>query len=151
LLSSTAIASVLLLAPRLGIDPAALKADLDAKFEMTPMRAIAVVVYLFSINAALEELHFRAWLDRELSARWGNAIGLVGSAAAFAAMHLFIFAGGKAAPPAALAIAVIALFFAGAVWSLLARRPGGIHAAWLSHGMTDASLMVWGLVWLGYL
>jgi hypothetical protein len=44
----------------------------------------------------------------------------------------------------------VALLLIAVVWSLLARRPGGIHAAWLSHAMTDAGLLTWGLFWLGY-
>jgi membrane protease YdiL (CAAX protease family) len=150
-LAGSAIVAIQFLAVRLGIDPAALRADLDAKFSLTPARAIAIVVYLFSINAALEELHFRAWLDREIARRWGEVAGVVVSACAFSAMHLFIFAGGISARPISLGLLAGALFIAGVSWSLIARRPGGIHAAWLSHGLTDASLLTWGLVWLGYL
>ncbi len=150
-LAGAGVAAIVLLAPWLGIQPEAVRADLDAKFVMTPLKAVVIVVYLFTINAALEELHFRAWLDRELSARWGSPLGIACSAAMFAAMHVFIFAGGKAAPTAGLALVFAALWMAGVAWSLLARRTGGIHAAWLCHGLTDATLLTWGLIWLGYL
>jgi membrane protease YdiL (CAAX protease family) len=134
----------------MGLQPETVRADLDARFAMTPIKAMLVVLYLLSINAALEELHFRAWLDGELSSRWGDAVGIIVSALAFAAMHVFIFAGGAGASPTALVLIFLALAVAGTCWSLLARRRGGIHAAWLSHGLTDATLLTWGLFWLGY-
>jgi membrane protease YdiL (CAAX protease family) len=150
-LSGTAVIALLLFADGLGLDPMALRQQIDARFGMTPGRALAVVLYLFTINAALEELHFRAWLDRELSARFGHAVGICASAGTFAAMHLLIFAAMPAFGPAQLALVLVALFVAGVTWSLIARRSGGIHAAWLSHGLTDATLLLWGLCWLGYL
>ena len=103
-----------------------------------------------TLNSGLEELHFRVWLDRELSRRYGDAVGIIFSAAAFAAMHLFIFANMRGIAAAAFACSLRALFAVAVAWSLLARRPGGIHAAWLSHALTDAGLMTWGLFWLGY-
>lgn len=149
-LAGTAMAVVPLLADALAIDPARLRAQFDARFDLTPWRAAAAVFYLFTLNAALEELHFRAWLDVELSRRCGNPAGILGSAAVFAAMHLFIFAGMDGAGLPALVLVFAALLIAGACWSLIARLPGGIHAAWLSHGLTDAGLLTWGLFWLGY-
>lgn len=138
------------LAAYLGIEAGDLRQDMDARFSITPWRAVAVVVFLTTLNSALEELHFRAWLDPELSRRFGNAVGILGSAAAFAAMHLFIFANMRGVTLAAFALVFVALTVVAAAWSLLARQPGGIHAAWLSHALTDAGLLTWGLVWLGY-
>ena len=71
-------------------------------------------------------------------------------AIAFGAMHGFIFSGVATVGPLAKLLLFVALFIAGISWSLIARRPGGIHAAWLSHGLTDAALLTWGLSWLGY-
>ncbi|MCA9248749.1 MAG: CPBP family intramembrane metalloprotease [Planctomycetales bacterium] len=150
LLAGTAVLAILLLAGPLALDRAELKAGLDAKFSLTPALALGIVVYLFTWNAALEELHFRAWLDRELHARFGAIAGTAGSATAFAAMHLFIFADLPVATPLLLVLVFLSLALAGAAWSWLRRRPGGIHAAWLSHGLTDAGLLTWGLFWLGY-
>lgn len=149
-LAGSAICSILALAPTLDLDPDTLRADLDQRFELTKTSAALIVVYLFSINAALEELHFRAWLDRELSVRWGAPAGIVISAAAFGAMHFFVFAGMAGATAGVMTLMFLSLFLAGASWSLIARRPGGIHAAWLSHGLTNVGLMTWGLFWLGY-
>lgn len=138
------------LATLLGIDPATLRADIDKRFAITPGRAVLVVIFLTALNSALEELHFRAWLDPELSRRFGRTWGVVGSATAFAAMHLFIFARMAGVTLAAMALMFAALFVLAACWSLLARRPGGIHAAGLSHSLADAGLLTWGLFWLGY-
>jgi membrane protease YdiL (CAAX protease family) len=138
------------LAEYLGIDAGRLREDFDARFSITPLRAAAVVIFLTSLNSALEELHFRAWLDPELSRRFGNAVGIVASAAAFAGMHLFIFANMRGVTPLAFGLVFVGLFIVAVAWSLVARRPGGIHAAWLSHAITDAGLLTWGLVWLGY-
>jgi len=149
-LAGSAIATVLLLAGPLGIEPAQLREQFDQKFDMTSAKAVAVVFYLFTINAALEELHFRAWFDRELASRFGDTVGIGVSAIVFSAMHLFIFAGMDGVTPSMMVLLFVALAIAGVAWSLIARRPGGIHAAWLSHGLTDAGLLTWGLFWLGY-
>jgi membrane protease YdiL (CAAX protease family) len=148
--AASAIASIYLLGDLLGLDVELLRAEFDEKFHLTPVTAVISVLYLFSLNAALEELHFRAWLDRELSARYGDWFGIVVSAVSFSVMHLFIFADMKGITSAMLALLFVALVIAGVVWSLIARRPGGIHAAWLSHGLTDAGLLTWGIWWLGY-
>ena len=150
MLTGTAIVAVLTLAPMLAIDPEKIRAGLSDKFALTPAKAAIAVAYLFTINAALEELHFRAWLDRELTVRFGNRTGILLSAAVFAAMHMFIFSGMEGVTIWVLALVFLSLTIAGVSWSLIARRPGGIHAAWLSHGLTDAGLLTWGLFWLGF-
>jgi len=43
------------------------------------------------------------------------------------------------------------LMTAGAVWFGIRRLSGGILAAWLAHGMTDAGRLTWSLLHLGYL
>jgi membrane protease YdiL (CAAX protease family) len=150
-LSGSAIALATWLLPHIDIDPRVIRAGLDERFRLGPTGALLVVVFLSLANSGLEELHFRAWLDRELSARWGSAAGVTVSAAAFGAMHILIFLGMPGLPRAAVLIVPCALATAGAAWSMLMRRPGGIHAAWLSHGLTDALLLGWGLHWIGYL
>ena len=73
-IAAASIATSSLLVPwfaaQAGFDPTQLRAHFDARFAMTPWRAAAVVIYLATVNAGLEELHFRAWLDRELTARF---------------------------------------------------------------------------------
>jgi membrane protease YdiL (CAAX protease family) len=145
-----AAAVVPALGARFGFSPAALREQLDARFAMTPWRAVMVVVFLTAINSALEELHFRAWLDPELSRRMGNPLGIATSAAAFGTMHVLIFANMRGVSAAMLGLVFLALAAMGAAWSLLVRRRGGIHAAWLSHALSDAGLLTWGLYWLDY-
>ncbi len=137
------------LAPWLGIDPANIREHLEHKFSFNPSTAVLGVIFLSTLNAAQEELQFRVWLDRELSQRWGDIAGILISTTLFAAIHLFIFANAPGVTWPALALLFVALFIGGAAWSVLARRPGGIHAAWLAHGLTDALLLSWGLWWLG--
>ena len=149
-LSGSAIAAANWLLPRLELDPTRIRAGLDARFPISAAGAVAVVLFLSVANSALEELHFRAWLDREISSRWGAAAGIAVSAAAFGAMHVLIFSGLPDLPTAASLLVALALAGAGVTWSLVMRLPGGIHAAWLSHGLTDAILLGWGLHWLGY-
>lgn len=149
-LSGSAIAAAIVILPQLDIDPVQIRAGMDARFPTGPAGAIAIVIFLSVVNSALEELHFRAWLDRELSAALGSPAGIAISAGAFGAMHVLIFLGMPGLPWLAIVLVPLALAVAGASWSLLMRRRGGIHAAWLSHGLTDALLLGWGLHWLGY-
>ena len=65
-------------------------------------------------------------------------------------MHTFIFAGFGGPESLILPAVFVALAVMGIAWSWLARFPGGIHAAWLAHGLTDAGFLTWGLFWLGY-
>lgn len=148
--SVIAAALITVFAPVLGIDPAMLRAGYDERFAVSGMGALGVVVFLSFLNSALEELHFRVWLDREVSKRAGDAVGIAVSASAFACMHGFIVLGLPDVPPLVLVPMVIGLAIVGACWSLLLRRPGGALAAWISHGLTDALFLGWGLFWLGY-
>lgn len=148
--ASCAIGLVIWLSPVLEIDAQRLRGAFDARFALTPLKAVGIVLYLLSLNAGLEELHYRAWLDRELSARVNSVAGVLFSAVAFSGMHVFVFAGMPGVRGVHLALVCLALFVAGVSWSVLMRRRGGIHAAWLSHGVTDSGLLVWGVYWLGY-
>jgi membrane protease YdiL (CAAX protease family) len=149
-LSLTGIAAANFLLPLWLLDPQIIRNGFDERFAVCPLAAVLVVVFLSFINAALEELHFRAWLDRELSLRMGNVMGVGISAAAFGSMHALIFLGLPGFPLSLVAFAVLGLMICGICWSLLMRKPGGIHAAWWSHGLADALLLGWGLHWLGY-
>lgn len=149
--AGSAIVAILRLGPSLGVHREVIRAALDSRFEASPAVAIMVVLFLSSANAALEELHFRVWLDRELTKRVGSVLGIGISALAFGAMHAFILVGLPGIRPEAIVAMGAGLTLAGICWSMLLRRPGGVYAAWLSHGLTDALLLTWGLFWLGYL
>lgn len=146
-----AVVGALLFARAFGLDPATLRAGFDANFDVDGAGALGVAVFLSFANSAIEEMHFRVWLDKEVSKRWGNAAGIALSAAAFAAMHGFILLGFPTMPAILGAIVTCCLAFAGACWSFMVRRPGGLYAAWISHALCDAVLLGWGLFWLGYL
>ncbi|HAI98451.1 TPA: hypothetical protein DCL30_02815 [Candidatus Peribacteria bacterium] len=150
-LSLSAIVALQLLIPLFHLDPETLRRGLDARFAVGPVGAVAVVVFLSFLNSALEELHFRAWLDRELSRSTGDTIGIITSASLFGLMHGLIFLGLPDVPTSLIPLAIIGLAIGGICWSLLLRKSGGIYAAWWSHGLTDALLLGWGLSWLGYL
>jgi len=83
--------------------------------------------------------------------RLGDAAGIAISACAFALMHSLIFAGLPGIPVAGIALVCCGLAVAGVTFSLVMRLPGGIHAAWLCHGIVDALLLGWGLFWIGFL
>ncbi len=137
--------------PLLHLNPVVLRHGLDARFLLTAPKAIAIVALLSVINSGLEEFHFRAWLDPELSGVLGTASGIGCSALMFAAIHVPIFLGLAGLSRFALALAILGLVVAGVSWSFLARKKGGFYAAWISHGVTDALLLGWCLAWLGYL
>src|SRR5262249_31486027 len=95
--------------PGLGIDPQAIRRGFDERFTVGPAGALLVVAFLSLVNSALEELHFRAWLDRELSVRWNSWVGILISAGAFGAMHILIFLGMPGLPRAAVVLVPFAL------------------------------------------
>jgi len=66
-------------------------------------------------------------------------------------MHILIFWGMPWFSPQTILMMAGALALAGVMWSALARMKGGIHIAFLSHAVTDAILLTWGLSWLGYM
>jgi|GEM_PF-5490169 len=146
----SAIIAASSLAPAFGMDPETLRAGFDNTFKVDGVWALAVVVFLSFANSAIEELHFRIWLDGETSKRWGNAAGIAVSACAFGAMHGFILLGFPTMPIVLGLLITCCLIFAGVCWSLMVRHPGGIYAAWISHGLTNVLLLGWGLFWLGY-
>lgn len=148
--SAIAAALITFLAPMLGVDPVMLRSGYDERFAVSGVGAVAVVVFLSFLNSALEELHFRVWLDREISKRAGDIVGIAVSSLAFACMHGFIVLGLPNIPSVVILPMIVGLTVVGACWSLLLRRPGGALAAWFSHGLTDALFLGWGLFWLGY-
>lgn len=150
-LSGSAILAIPLLLPIWDIRPETIREGFDARFSVSAGGAVAVVLFLSCANSAIEELHFRAWLDPAISRHLGNYFGILISALAFGCMHGLIFYGTPGIPAAPIFIIIGALTLAGVCWSLLARMRGGIHVAWWSHACTDAVLLLWGLYWLGYL
>lgn len=146
-----AIVAVRALTPIYGMDPTVIRAGFDNTFAVDGIFALVVCAFLAFINSAIEEMHFRVWLDGEVSKRIGDACGIAVSSVAFGAMHGFVLWGFPTMPTSMSALILCCLIGAGTCWSLMVRRTGGIYAAWISHGLTDAILLMWGLFWLGYL
>ena len=147
--SGTAIGSILVLGPTLGLDPASVRAGLEERFSITPTTAIALVLFLAVANSGLEELYFRYWMDREISKRYGAVVGVSVSALLFGWTHVLIFYGQTSLTGTHMALLVSALVVAGIAWSLILRMKGGLYGAWWSHCLNNLILMSWGLEWLG--
>jgi len=83
---------------------------------------------LILVQASVEEVYFRGWLQPVLIRAWGNAAGIAVTALAFAALHLV---GGERS-----LVTLLNLMLGGLLFGLLALRSGGIvlpaaaHFAW---------------------
>ena len=87
--------------------------------------AIAGGTLLVLFQASVEELYFRGWLQPGLSRAWGDRVGLLVTAAAFSALHMF---GG-----ALSMLSIVNLMLGGLLFGLLAQRSGGIMLAVGAH------------------
>ncbi len=87
--------------------------------------AVAGGTLLVLFQAGVEEVYFRGWLQPLLSRSWGNLAGLLVTAAAFAALHMF---GG-----ALSFLSIVNLTLGGLLFGLLAQRSGGIVMATAAH------------------
>ena len=79
---------------------------------------------VIALQATSEEVFFRGWLQPVLTRAWGF-LGILVTAAAFAALHLIAAAGA--------AVSVLNLFLGGLLFGLLADRYGGIASAIGAH------------------
>ncbi|MFN3470147.1 MAG: lysostaphin resistance A-like protein [Novosphingobium sp.] len=101
--------------------------------------AVGLGMMLTLVQASMEEVLFRGWLQPVLAARWGAMAGVLASALLFALFHLI---GGARAP-----VTLAFIMLAGVLFGLLTQRTGGLaasvaaHAAW---NITEGS--VFGLV-----
>lgn len=151
LLPCIAISGIYILQPYLHIDPSVIRASFDERFTVDAIGAISVALFLATANAALEELHFRHWMNGELLKYMKPLYGYLISSTLFAAMHMLIFTGLDTIPSLLINLAIFGIFIIGMLWSFLSRLPGGIHAAWWSHCLNNIILMSWGLYWLRYI
>lgn len=100
---------------------------------------VLLSITLTLVQAAMEEVLFRGWLQPVLSQRIGHIAGIGGTALLFTGFHLI---GGGRQP---LSLVVITL--AGLLFGLLAWRSGGIFAPIAAHVAWNASEdAVFGLV-----
>lgn len=90
------------------------------------------------LEAFVEELFFRGWLQNRLAVLRGGSVAVVFSALAFAALHVF---GGN---PTALAL--VNIYLAGLLFGLLALRTGAIWISVCAHfGWNWAEAALFGL------
>ncbi len=87
--------------------------------------AIVTGTLVVLVQAAVEEVYFRGWLQPLLVRAWGPAAGVAIVALAFAALHI---AGGERA-----AMSLVNLFAGGVFFGLLALRSGGIVLPLAAH------------------
>lgn len=91
------------------------------------------VLLLFLIGPA-EEMFWRGYVQRTLSALWNADTGAAVTLAAYTLVHL----------PSGNFMLVAAAFTAGAVWGLLYRLfPDRLWAIVISHAVWDAAVFVW--------
>jgi len=85
----------------------------------TPLQPLLLLggLALALFQTSVEELFFRGWMQPALIGGWGRWPGLIGTAAAFAALHL-----ASGAQP----VSLVTIFLAGLWFGLLAERAGGI-------------------------
>lgn len=106
-----------------------------AGFSLLVLLGITVTL----VQSAMEEVLFRGWLQTALSARLGQAGGVIGATVLFMGFHLL---GGSRQ---FLSLVVIAM--AGMLFGLLALRSGGLLAPVAAHAAWNASEnSVFGLV-----
>lgn len=90
-----------------------------------PIVALTAGLAVTAFQVVAEEVCFRGWLQPSLCARWGPRVGLLVTAALFAAMHLIN--GG------ATVLVVANILLAGLLFGLLALRTGGLWAPTAAH------------------
>lgn len=99
---------------------------------------VAIMTLLIAFQSFGEELFFRGWLQPVLVTRWGPWVGLLTTAALFAAAHAI----GRPIGPMALLNDALA----GVVFGLLALRTGGLAAPFAAHlGWNWAEAVLLGL------
>lgn len=103
----------------------------------TSLLAILGGTGLVLFQASAEELYFRGWLQPVLTRAWGNLAGLLVTAAAFAALHMF---GG-----ALSLLTILNLVLGGLLFGLLAQRGGLVMAAAAHFGWNWAENIGLGL------
>lgn len=99
---------------------------------------IVLGLFMMAFQAGVEEVYFRGWLQPILVNAWGSLVGIIVVAVAFALLHV---AGGARAP-----LALLNIFLAGVLFSVLALRSGGIALSTGAHFAWNASeTLVFGL------
>jgi membrane protease YdiL (CAAX protease family) len=117
----------------------------------TPLRFLALAIFLSVLHSWFEEYYWRWFVFGQLERRMAGWKAMTLSSLAFASHHWIVldsFLAGEHRWTATLPLTLL-VAAAGAVWAWLYRRYRGVLAPWLSHLLVDAALMAVGyqLIW----
>jgi membrane protease YdiL (CAAX protease family) len=122
------------------IDWSLLKSYLDKK-NITATTFFLVFSYITFGNSFLEELFFRGWVFRTISA-WNISFAYIFSALLFAVYHLSIFSTWFSGW--ILLFVLFGLFMSGCLFSFLYHKTSSIWSAWIVHIFADTAIVVIG-------
>jgi uncharacterized protein len=113
----------------------------------TPLKYLALAVFISAIHSFLEEYYWRWYVYRELNHWVGHAKAVVLSALAFTGHHVIVI---KAyLPPEIQSWGIWAfpafVFAAGVVWSISFGKYQSLWLNWVSHLMADVAIL-----WIGF-
>ena len=117
----------------------------------TPLRFLALALFLSVLHSWFEEYYWRWFLFGALERRMAGWKAMTISSLAFAAHHWIVldsFLAGQHRWTATLPLTLL-VAAAGGVWAWLFRRYRGLAAPWVSHLLVDGALMLVGyrLIW----
>lgn len=121
------------------VDIFTMREEIGATGLLNPSTFFLGALYWITLNSLIEEFVFRQFVgDRLLELTENRVVSVAGSALVFTAHHTvalsFYFALWQNL------LATIAIFGAGAIWSLLWLRHRSLAACWLSHAIADVAV-----------
>lgn len=127
--------------------PALIQSKLVGFGADTPLKFLALSLFIAVIHSFLEEYYWRWYVYRELNNWMGNQLAVVLSALAFTGHHVIVV---KAYLPAEIQgwgiwVFPAFVFLAGACWSLTYGKFRSLWLNWVSHLMPDVAVL-----WIGY-
>lgn len=125
--------------------PARLREKLQGFGAATPAAFLVLAAFISVIHSLLEEYYWRWFVFGRLQMQMSTAPAIAMSSLAFAAHHIIVI-GSYLTAQHWVATLVFSGFVAlgGAVWAWIYARTRSLYAAWISHMMVDAVLMVIG-------
>jgi membrane protease YdiL (CAAX protease family) len=113
----------------------------------TPIKYLALAVFISAIHSFLEEYYWRWYVYRELNHWIGHTKAVVFSALAFTGHHVIVV---KAYLPPEIQswgiwVFPAFVFVAGVVWSISYGKFQSLWPNWVSHLMADVAIL-----WIGY-
>ena len=112
--------------------------EINERTKASALAVLAGLIYIPTINAMVEELFFRGFLLRALSARISFRIATILSALLFALYHLAVFRSWFSL--SGTLIAVAGLSAAALLLNHISRQDGHIWRAWLLHAFANIAV-----------